>query len=103
MTPAIRLIIAGASALAVPLVSLAADPGNGGRIYNMHCVACHGVSGHAVMPNAPSFARGERLMQPDPMIANAIRTGKNAMPSFLGILREQDIRDVVAYLRTLNR
>ncbi|MCB1888233.1 MAG: c-type cytochrome [Rhodocyclaceae bacterium] len=83
--------------------ALAADPVNGSRIYSMHCVVCHGVDGHAVMPNAPSFAAGDGLMQPDIMIANSIRGGKNVMPAFLGILREQEIRDVIAYLRTLNR
>lgn len=96
-----RFVIAVASL--APWAALAADPGNGGRIYAMHCIGCHGVGGHSVMPNAPNFARNEGLMQPDVVLAESIRRGKNIMPAFLGILREQEIRDVVVYLRTLSR
>jgi cytochrome c6 len=80
-----------------------ADIGEGQRIYQMHCVACHGVRGESVIPDAPSFARGDRLMQPDMALMMTVKTGKNAMPSFNGILRDQQILDVVAYLRTLRR
>ena len=34
--------------------------------------------------------------------AMTIRTGKGAMPGFFGVLREREILDVVAYLRTLS-
>ncbi len=89
--------------LAAPTLTLAASVANGGRLYTMHCAGCHGVAGHAVMPNAPSFAKRDALMQPDMSLANTIRAGKNAMPPFMGVLREQEIRDVIAYLRTLSR
>ncbi len=88
---------------ALPGGVLAADVAAGQAIYNMHCVACHGVGGRSVMPDAPSFARGDRLMQPDVALMMTIKAGKNAMPSFNGILRDQQILDVVAYLRTLRR
>lgn len=79
----------------------AADAANGNRIYLTHCMGCHGIGGKAVLPQAPSFARGERLMQPDITLLQSIKTGKNAMPPFMGILRDQEILDVIAYLRTL--
>ena len=81
----------------------AADPMNGRQIYDMNCAVCHGVGGHPVLPSAPSFAKGERMMQPDTMLIDSIENGKNVMPGFLGILRRQEIRDVIAYLRTLHR
>jgi cytochrome c6 len=31
-----------------------------------------------------------------------IRSGKGAMPGYFGVLREREILDVVAYLRTLS-
>lgn len=81
----------------------AANVADGQQIYQMHCVGCHGIGGNAAFPNAPSFARGERLMQPDMMLLQSIKTGKMTMPSFNGILRDQQILDVIAYLRTLQR
>lgn len=80
----------------------AADTNKGGQIYATHCASCHGASGISVMPNAPNFAHGESMMQPDPVIAASIRNGINAMPAFQGILSDSDIMNVVVYLRSLN-
>jgi cytochrome c6 len=82
--------------------SYAADPGKGGGFYAKNCATCHGASGTSVMPGAPSFARGEGLMQPDTQLLNSIKAGKNAMPAYRGILSDIDILDVIAYLRTLH-
>ena len=79
----------------------AADVMKGQRIYRMHCASCHGLSGVATMPNAPSFARGERLMQPDPALLGAIRAGRGPMPGYFGVLNDRDTLDVIAYLRTM--
>ena len=54
------------------------------------------------MPNAPNFAQGENMMQPDPTLLTSIRFGKNAMPAYQGILKDPEIMDVIAYLRTLH-
>jgi cytochrome c6 len=82
--------------------SQAADSVKGGELYRLHCALCHGVSGVNVMPNAPNFTRNEGLLQPDPSLLASIKNGKNAMPSYNGILSDQDILDVIVYLRTLN-
>jgi len=82
--------------------SLAADMIKGGNIYASHCAACHGASGVSVMPGAPAFARNEGLLRPDMMLLTSIKSGKNAMPAFQGILSDQDILNVIAFLRTLN-
>jgi cytochrome c6 len=78
-----------------------ADILRGRQIYLQHCAVCHGPDGMGVMPGAPNFARNERLFQPDAMLVASIRSGKNAMPPFIGILNEREMYDVVAYLRTL--
>jgi len=41
------------------------------------------------------------LLRPDVFILATIKEGKNAMPSYQGVLKDQDILDVIAYLRTL--
>jgi cytochrome c6 len=82
--------------------SQAADTVKGGELYRLHCALCHGLSGVNIMPNAPNFTRGESLLQPDLSLLASIKSGKNAMPSYNGILSDQDILDVIVYLRTLN-
>ena len=82
--------------------SYAADPGKGGGFYAANCATCHGASGISAMPGAPNFARGESLMKPDAQLLSSIQAGKNAMPAYRGILSDQEILDVIAYLRTLN-
>lgn len=81
----------------------AANVMEGQQIYNQHCIGCHGMGGMSPIPNAPNFARGERLMQPDMALLQTIKAGKMTMPSFNGMLRDQQILDVIAYLRTLQR
>lgn len=88
-----------AGALGAP--AQAADVFRGGQVYATHCAACHGPGGVSVMPNAPSLARGERLMQPDAGLLVSIRGGRNAMPAFAGILSDREMLDVIAFLRTL--
>ena len=81
----------------------AADVSQGAQLYAMHCTSCHGRSGVPVMPGSPNFARSEGLMRPDLALVASIRTGKNAMPGYVGILKDREILDVIAYIRTLQR
>ena len=98
-----RAIVAAAVLAAVPLLSSAADITRGAQSYALHCASCHGPAGQGIFPGAPKFSRGERLMQSDLALLNSVRTGKNAMPAFMGMLRDREILDVIAYLRTLQR
>jgi len=80
----------------------AADTFKGQKIYATNCAICHGQAGRSVMPGAPNLNRGEGVMKPDFTLLAAIRSGKNAMPAFQGILTDRDIMDVIAYVRTLH-
>ncbi len=90
-------------ALAAPSMAGAADLARGGQIFALHCATCHGPSGQGGIPGAPRFNRGERLMQSDFTLLATVRRGKNVMPAFGGVLRDREILDVIAYLRTLQR
>lgn len=83
-------------------VAGAADVQRGNTIYATHCAVCHGSNGTPIIPGAPNFRRMESLMRPDMQLITAIRNGKGAMPGYFGILRDREILDVVAYLRTLS-
>ena len=97
------LAMAGLIAYLAVTPARAADVIKGGQVYTRHCAACHGPNGISVMPGAPHLARGERLMQPDLALLGSLKSGKNAMPAYLGILSDREILDVIAYSRTLRQ
>jgi cytochrome c6 len=79
----------------------AANLMRGQQLFAMHCAACHGMRGEGVMPEAPKFHNGERLDQPDMLLLQSVRNGKNKMPPFFGLLKDPDILDILSYVRTL--
>jgi cytochrome c6 len=79
----------------------AANPFRGQQLYQMHCAACHGIRGEGIIPEAPKFQRGERLDKPDMLLMQSVRSGKNIMPPFFGLLKDQEILEVLLYIRTL--
>ena len=98
--------ISGLLVLAVVMAGIAgqaqaADPLKGAKTYNQRCADCHGSNGEPTMPGVPNFRRNERLMQNDLQLIRSISVGRGMMPAFQGVLTEQDILDVIAYLRTL--
>ena len=88
---------------------------NGRAIYFTHCAACHGERGQGDGASAAGFATKPsnladgRLMNPlpDEFLANVIQRGGSAeglspgMPAFAQYLGETQIRDVIAYVRSL--
>jgi cytochrome c6 len=95
-----RLALLGA-ALCVHGVAWAADAIAGGDLYRRHCAACHGADGRPVLPAAPDLSRPTALLKPDLALLGTIRSGRGAMPAYAGQLRDREILDIVAHLRTL--
>lgn len=108
--PAARLAAGQPVASGPPSASL---PGK--AVYEKHCATCHGPTGAADGPGAaalpikpPPLTDG-RLLNPltDDFLATIVRDGAAAvglapqMPGFGRLLTEREIRDVVAYVRTL--
>ena len=54
------------------------------------------------MAGVPDFDRPGSLMQSEKTLLTRIQSGKNACPAYRGILREQEIFDVIAYIRSLS-
>lgn len=98
-------LLAAAASMAFLLcwgsAAIAADPGNGRKIYMSHCQNCHGMAGVGQMPGVPDFSRGEALFKPDIELVRRIRAGQGMMPSYEGMFTEDELLDVVAFLRTL--
>lgn len=85
----------------LPTTALAEDLVKGQSLYLIYCSGCHGEKGNSVNPEAPNFARGERLFQSDSALIDVVRSGNKAMPAFLGILQDREMLDVISYARTL--
>lgn len=99
-----RRVVRGATWMGMVLFvgsAWAGDPGSGSTIYRTHCVTCHGERGEGAMPGVPDFSRGEGLMQPDRVLAESIIRGKTIMPAFQGMLSDDEVLDVIAFLRTM--
>jgi cytochrome c6 len=81
----------------------AADIYNGKEVYELHCQGCHGIDGSSVEPGIPDFTRGESLMAPDTELFQRLWNGMAHLPSYRGMIEDSDLRDVIAYVRTLQR
>lgn len=80
--------------------SNAADERKGREVYDLHCAACHGINGVSPDPMVPNFADGDALFLMDAELVQRIGDGNDTMPAFRGLLSADEIRDVIAYLRT---
>lgn len=80
----------------------AGDPFAGSNIYVQHCVSCHGGDGRGEIAGTPSFREGRLMSKSTSELMDAVKSGRNLMPAFRGILDEQQIDDVVTYIRTFN-
>ena len=80
--------------------AFAGDVFDGKRVYLEQCRECHGVTGRGEMPGAPNFTRGDRLLKTDRELWRAVERGSGIMPGFEGLLTQEEIENVVSYLRT---
>lgn len=111
--------LAGALALAgllgTPGKAVSGDAANGNVLYRAYCTQCHGVEGDGWGVNAAYMAvqprdhteKKEMLARTDDDLFKVIKFGGKAinksilMPSWGANLPDNEIRDVIAYLRTL--
>ncbi len=108
ITAVMDYLRSGATAAApMPALALHGDAGSGLSLFLRNCAGCHGMNGRGGM--APEI--GNPVFQqaaPDEFIIRTIRNGRvgTAMPAFqhpdAPALGDQDIADVLAYLRTLS-
>jgi len=76
------------------------DVFKGREVFMRECMACHGESGEGKLPGLTNFKEGQTLFKTDSVLIDIVRDGKGVMPSFNGLLADEDIRNVVAYLRS---
>ena len=91
-----------ASLLGTTVISnaYAGDFFKGKIIYTTYCQNCHGSAGRGELSGAPNFTRGQGLMRPDAQLFDSVISGRNTMPGFQGVLKDEDIYNVISYIRS---
>lgn len=75
-------------------------------LYKQKCTACHGADGKGDTPagkgtKVRSFAEPDVVKQSDEELADVIARGKNKMPAYGKTLKPDEIKAMVAYIRSL--
>jgi mono/diheme cytochrome c family protein len=91
--------------LAAGTASFAQD---GAATYKSKCQMCHGATGMADTPagkstKARSFSDPEVMKMSDEELINVTTNGHNKMPAYKGKLTDAQIKDVIAYIHTLQK
>ena len=76
--------------------------------YIGHCAGCHGFTGAGdgpfavgLTPPPTNFRTATPTTLPDNTIEQALLAGKGQMRSYATIFRSEDIREILAYVRSL--
>jgi mono/diheme cytochrome c family protein len=88
------------------------DAGHGAKLYKRYCSGCHGTEGRGdaktFMPHVSNLTAKDYIeFLPDSFLYTVITEGGAAvgksgfMPSWKSTLSDQDIKDVIAFIRTL--
>ena len=96
-----------AIALAVILTLSPFAQAQGADLYKAKCVACHGADGTGSAMGkkmgAHDFTSAEVQKMSDAEITDVISNGKNKMPKYADKLKPEEIKGLVAYIRTLKK
>jgi cytochrome c6 len=77
-------------------------------IYKTRCATCHGPDGKGATAigkslGVPDFASPDAQKQSDEELAAIISNGKNKMPAYKKSLKAEQVKDLVAFIRTLGK
>jgi mono/diheme cytochrome c family protein len=93
-----------------PIAMSDASTKAGQALYAKTCAACHGKTGLGNGPKAPSlktvptnFTKAESQNQTDGEHFYKTKTGRGDMPKYEGKLSDDDIWNIVNYVRTLKK
>jgi mono/diheme cytochrome c family protein len=94
--------------LAASIAGPALAQAPGADAYKAKCAMCHGADGLAATPAGKSmkvlsFKAPEMVKASDAQFIAATKNGKGKMPAYTGKLTDAQIKDVVSYIRTLQK
>lgn len=105
----IAIATTGAALAGITLLSGAAQAQTGGEpLYKAKCVACHGADGKGETTvgkanKVRDLGSADVQKQSDDELAGIIGNGKGKMPAYGKSLKAEQVKDLVAYIRSLKR
>ena len=90
--------------LAVGLVAACASPAfadDAAATYKAKCAMCHGPEGKGGKMGTRDFASPEVKAETDAQLTEIITKGKGKMPAYSGKLKDDEIKGLVTYVRSL--
>lgn len=101
-----RITAAAAILLAISLAGLSFAQGSAADLYKTKCQMCHGADGKGQTPMGPKlgvrdFHSPVVAKESDQMLFDITKNGKNKMPAYNGKLTDDQIKDLVKYIRSL--
>ncbi|HTW24980.1 MAG TPA: cytochrome c [Candidatus Baltobacteraceae bacterium] len=105
------IVLTFGAALALALVAIvAASPAradDGATLFKSNCVVCHGADGTGTPTGkalkAPDLHSDAVQKLTDAQITDQINNGKNNMPPFKATLNAEQVKLLVAYVRTFKK
>lgn len=99
---------AGALLLALAIVPAARADNGGEALFKQKCAGCHGADGKGQSSMGKTLkvrdlSSDEVQKQSDADLTAITNNGKNKMPAYKGKLTDDQIKDLVAYIRTLKK
>lgn len=93
-----------AASIAAPVFAQSA----GADTFKSKCAMCHGPDGTAATPmgkmmKIPSFKDPSVVQQSDAALIAVTKDGKGKMPAYNGKLTDAQIKEVVSFIRTLQK
>jgi len=102
-----RVAMIAAVGFAGLFLTASADAQNAGEtVYKAKCASCHGADGKGATPagkatKARDFCSDDVKKETDEEWTGIIVKGKNKMPAYDKKLSESEVKEVVAYIRSL--
>ncbi|MFY9745686.1 MAG: cytochrome c [Acidobacteriaceae bacterium] len=103
-----RIRTAAMILLAASIAAPAFAQSAGADTYKAKCAMCHGPDGTAATPmgkmmKIPSFKDPDLVKATDAALIAATKDGKGKMPAYNGKLTDAQIKEVVTFIRTLQK
>jgi len=98
----LAVVVVVLAMLALPLASFAAD--QGADLFKSKCAMCHGPDGKGKMAGTKDLGSAEVQKASDADLTATITNGKPPkMPAYKGKLTDDQIKSLVAYVRTFKK
>lgn len=96
------------AAMATAMTMTGLAQGSGADTYKAKCAMCHGPDGLAATPvgksmKIPAFNDPAVAKMSEAELTTVTKSGKGKMPAYSGKLTDAQIKDVVAYVHTLQK